>query len=221
MIPPPIISAVPAYTSGVISVSVSGLDPVRVFYTIEPLQDGEVNWLEATDIKNGQVTISGLSDYTWYNLIAVYSTSLAVDSLPSNLARVRPVPYKPYYSVDIMRYDQKDYVLGRGTVFRMRLEAKIPRNMPAEIFLYKRETFSGENLETRDVFMAVCKPGDLTRYPAVNPGTGSPLFRLNYVDMAERSMDLVSDIYEGIHEDVQQLTTALDEIREFSIAEEA
>lgn len=222
MIPPPVITASALDVPGAIRVVVTpATDPVRIFYAMEPMQTGQASWIGIQGIKNGEVTLYDLPLYAWLNFVAVYADDTTVNSFPSNIARARALPYLPLYSIDLMRYDQKYYVDGRGTVYRMRLEAKLPKNMPAEIFLYKREPFSGEDLTARDVFMSVCKPGDLTRYPKDAPGTGSPYFRLNYVDFMERCPDLAADIYEGVHLDVEELVKTLNSLKNLSVEEDA
>ena len=219
-LPSPAITVAPTGNTGEIAIGIGGVGvPMQVFYAIDKLNVVDPWTVGPTFNGPGFYLIKGLNDYQWYDFLVMALRTGDPASLPSNIGKVQPLPYLPYFSVELYRQDQPDPVDGRTYLFRTRIESRLPKNMAQEIFLYRRESFSGTQVLARDVFVAVCKIGDLTLYPANTPVAGSPYFRLSYVDFKERSEDAPFVIWDAIYEDVAELVKVLGIDRDYASGE--
>lgn len=214
--PAPTISTAATGRSGEIAIGIGSLhDTVGIYYAVDGLTTVG-NWIEGPKFTGpGFFSIQGLNDYEWYSFMAVLEHNRQPISPASNISKVLPLPQIPYYSVELYTQQQVTLVEGRTFSFRVRIEARLPHNMPQEIFLYRRESFSPTEVVSRDVFTAVCKIGDLQRYPAGSPDAGSPYFRLNYVDFMERDQDGPALLFDAIHDDVDELVKALEDYAKY------
>ena len=188
-------------------------------------------WLDdpaADTIKTSSITLpgpgthlcGGFADGLWTALVGCFVDHDGnLQSAPSELQKVQTYGAVPRYRIDLRRQDQTGNVDGRTFAFRFRVEAMNPIGLPAEIFLYERQPFQTAGSQVRDVFRAVCKTGDLTEFPAGQPGPDSPLFRLSYIDLIERHADYVEETWEAVLDDVGMLLDSLEIWRRVEVAE--
>lgn len=142
----------------------------------------------------------------WQMVVAVTSGGEV-----SNLVRLYPRQQEPHYYFDVIRHSIQEYVVGRTPAYRMRIEVKNPINITTKVFLYRREVFRSLHGEERDVFLAVCKPGDLEMFPEDDVGdTVPPFFRLDAVDLVEDNIFNLEASWEAIRNDLRELVLALE-----------
>jgi hypothetical protein len=122
-------------------------------------------------------------------------------------------------SISIRKSPISQYVEGRTQGYRVRLEVCEARLIPAEIFVHQRRpatTISGSPI---DEFSNVASPADLEEYPAFEPDDTSAFFRLSYVDLVFRSLDLLNKAVDDIMDDIRCLVESLEQIDELSSEE--
>jgi hypothetical protein len=192
------------------------LRPVQLLYQVDDLIDGGEWQVGEKFPVPGLYRVSGFNDFTWYNFTAIHvNNGGSAISPPADAVKSRPEFQLPNISVDLVREDSIQYVAGRTNGFRSRIQAYPLRGITEAIFLYRRETFGHSD---RDVFVAVCKPGDIDEYPEGAP-TVSTYFRLNYVDLVDRAYVHRDENWGAITEDVDELVTALGLQAEYSTEE--
>lgn len=98
------------------------------------------------------------------------------------------------------------YVDGRTQGYRVRVDVVEANLMDPEIFVYQR--FSDTTPAT-DEFSNVASPADLEEYPTNTPATGGQFFRLSYVDLVYRNMDLLQQSLTDLQNDVRSLVESL------------
>jgi hypothetical protein len=84
--------------------------------------------------------------------------------------------------------------------------------LDGKVFVYQRfPTVPGET-SPDDRFVNVASVADLKDYPADNPNTESPFFRLISIDLVFRSVDLLNRTWESIVEDLRALISNLNKL---------
>lgn len=157
----------------------------------------------------GLYRLSGFENFVWYTLTALHVDGAGTPLSPAAApVKSRPEFPLPSRAVDIVQEISQEHVIGRTNAFRSKITAWPVRGMPGAIFLYRRELF-GSGSNTRDVFEAVCKPGDLTKYPAGDVGD-DPYYRLDYVDLTGRAYDHRDENWDALLDDVNELVRALE-----------
>jgi hypothetical protein len=208
--PAPTLHVEPSGGMGEFFVRVEGeLRPVQLLYQPDQLDQGG-EWITGPRLElPGLYRISGFNNFNWYVLTALHVNK---DGAPISAAarpvKSRPEFQLPTYSLDLVRENSLIDVAGRTNAYRSRIKAWPVRGFTdGAIFLYRRELF-GTGANTRDVFIAVCKPGDLD-YPVGDVGDG-PYYRLDYVDLIERNADWRTENWATICDDVDELIDALE-----------
>lgn len=208
----PTLDAVRVGVSGQVRLDIAAdtENSVIVYYQADQLDAGG-SWASIAYDSTGSKLVTGLTDGQWYTFYAVMTDGTET-SPPSDSVKVRPMNVAPYYSIELARESLEEYVEGRTTAYRLKVQAVDPVNMPTEVFLYRRELFSALTTDIRDVFLAVCKPGDLEQFPAGAPldGQEPPFFRLSYVDLVDPHIDLMEELWDAIQNDVVELVSALE-----------
>jgi len=176
---------------------------VRLLYALDDGVSGVDTWSYVEFDGPGTQLLSDLTDGAWYALQAVVTDTEA--SLPSNLVRAQPRDGTSYYGVDLARGAVEEYTDGHTTGYRMQVTAT-GVNLPDEVFLYQREPFPLSSV-TRDVMIAVCRPGDLEEFPADAPVDGQepPFFRLAALDFYHPCLDELEETWESLVADVNDL----------------
>ena len=107
---------------------------------------------------------------------------------------------------------QKRFVINATDGFRLKVEAKNPCLMEAEIFRYYRypaaQIYGGKIL---DEFTGVCSWADMVELPkdAPIPGTSPAAFRLSYFDVVVRTQALAYEVWELVKKDVDHLVQTM------------
>jgi len=194
---------------------VTGL--AEVYMAVDNLA-GDCTWVKVLDgVDSGNYVIDNLLEGVWYAFTMVDDSGLA-----DLMLKARPLSTRPYYSVDLLREGSTTHVEGRTIAYRLRVSAINPVNMPAAIFLYERQPFTTyrEDEPYRDVFVAVCSPGDLEEYPeGAPPDTEPKFYRLDQVDLDFRSIIAVDEAFQALNNDVKELVYALQALRDLERAE--
>lgn len=205
--PAPTLYVEPTGGLGELFIRIEGeLRPVRLYYVQDDIVQGG-NWSSHLLPLPGLYRLSGFQNEAWYTLLAQHENNEGRAISPTSLpVKSRPELIPDQRLISLVREDSIMYVAGRTTVFRLRVRAWAVRGVSAAIFLYRRELFgSGE----RDVFVAVCKPGDLDEYPESAPGD-TAYFRRDTVDLYERADAHREETWQAIVDDTQELMDALE-----------
>lgn len=107
------------------------------------------------------------------------------------------------------------YVDGRTQGYRFRLEVIEAANIPAEIFVYQRKPGTLPGAAPIDEFSNVASPADLEESPVGAPGPDAPFFRLTYVELIFRNLDLAEEAIEDLENDIRCLIESLDQMDHF------
>jgi hypothetical protein len=169
--------------------------PVRVFYSLDALNEEQTYEPAATLTAPGTAEISDLIPGAWYRLVLL---DASMDQAVSFLAQV---PSGVQFSIDILRESIKasNVIAGRSTCFRLRITAANPVGLPdAGVFLYWNPGAAAAPL-----FQAVCKPNALEEY--FLDGTDVGPIRKTYVDIIEMNRDLLEEDWAIILSDVNSL----------------
>lgn len=102
------------------------------------------------------------------------------------------------------------YVEGRTQGYRIRLDIIEAQLVAPEIFVYQRIEEPESEVSYRDVFSNVASPADIATYQVGAPATGQQFYRLSYVDLVFRSIDLLQQSLEDLQQDVAELISTLD-----------
>jgi len=152
---------------------------------------------------------------TWYDLFAVDS-----DGSVSNVVRHSLRPQQAHFGVDLVITRTEEDVPGRTIAYRVTIEATDARNFGNELFLFERQPYCADGTLSRDVLVAVCKPGDLEYYPTQEPSdTAKPYFRKSSVDLIFKSVSLLEETLNYIDQDVKLLLDGLEILRTTSPTE--
>ena len=219
--PAPTLHIEPTGGIGELFIRIEGeLRPVQLMYMIDDLVDGG-NWVPGPKFPlPGLYRVSGFADFIWYTFTALHVNSTDDPiSPPSNPVKSRPEFQIPTFAVDLVREDSVADVPGRTNAYRSRIQAWPVRGVSAAIFLYKRELF-GAGAASRDVFIAMCKPGDLTEYPEGDVGS-TPYYRLDYVDLIDRAADYRAEDWIALMSDAAELIDALELEVEYGVEDTA
>jgi hypothetical protein len=92
--------------------------------------------------------------------------------------------------------------------YRLEVTASSPQNMPAQIFIHQRHETGDPNLTTRDEFLHVAGPLDLTEL-STTPDIITGKFRKNTVNLMLPKADLYGKVKEEIQARVTGLCNAL------------
>lgn len=149
---------------------------------------------------------------TWLEYFAVSATGI------SDIEKVYTRTTTPHYGLTLSQESADSEVVLGTAAFRLKMTASNPVNMSEKVFLYQREPFSAVGSDYRDVFIAVCQPGDLAAYPEDAPQTGIefPFFRKSFVDLIERNGELLQETAQAIRSDVEALIRALEYARQLN-----
>lgn len=109
-------------------------------------------------------------------------------------------------SLTIQISEIAEYVIGRTQGYRVRVEVTEAQLMPPEVFVYQR---NGSTTPPSDDFSNVASPSDLEEYPITEPDTEGIFFRLSYVDLIYRNIDLLNQSVADIQSDIQSLLESL------------
>lgn len=216
--PAPTLHVEPTGGVGEFFVRVDGeLRPVVLLKQVDALGEGG-DWTPHTVFPvPGLYRVSGFENFIWYSFTALHADKDGNAISPAApVVKSRPEFELPSRSLDLVREDSQKYVPGRTNAFRSRIKAWSVRGITEAIFLYRRELF-GTGANTRDVFVAVCKPGDLD-YPIGDVGD-DPYYRLDYVDLVDRAYDHREENWEALMSDAQELVTALELYDEYHTGE--
>ena len=208
--PAPTLHVEPTGGLGELFIRVEGEQrPISILVTPDnPVEGGE--WVEHIRLPlPGLYRVSGFGNMIWYTITASHVNSGGIAISPAaQVVKSRPEFPLLQRAVDLISEDSQTYVEGRTNTFRGRIKAWPVRGMDdGAIFLYRRELF-GTGAATRDVFIAVCKPGDLD-YPVGDVGDDA-FYRLDYVDLIDRAFDHRNEVWSAITEDVDELMSALE-----------
>ena len=191
------------------------LRPIRLLYMVDDLEDG-ANWIPGALFPTpGLYRVGGFDDFVWYTFTVLQVNNAGDPTSPVALpVKSRSELNLPTFSIDLVRSDSLDFIAGRTNAFRSRIQAWAVRGVDPAIFLYKREAFS-TGAVTRDVFVAVCKPGDFAAFPVGDVGS-TAFYRLDYIDLIERAQDHREELWSAVLEDAQELASALELGAEYS-----
>ena len=112
-------------------------------------------------------------------------------------------------SLTIRKSEISEYVDGRTQGYSIRLEVLEARFIPAEIFVYQRKPGTLPGSTPIDVFSNVASPADLEEYAAGEPAADSAFFRLHYVDLVYRNLDLLHTSIDELIQDIRCLLESL------------
>lgn len=102
--------------------------------------------------------------------------------------------------------------------FRLRVEASDPEDTGADpaVFLYLRRPANPYNGDIGDIFQTIASPVDMAEYPVGEPNvdTPFPIFRLPYVELDLRSVDLAEDSWGIIVSEVDTLLKSLNRMED-------
>lgn len=112
----------------------------------------------------------------------------------------------PY--IELTREGIEQYVVGRTQGWRMVVTASLASGgLPNEIFVYQRVNIG---ITYSDQFVNVASPADIEEYPVGAPlNTEVPFYRLPYIDLVFRNVQLSNDAWNGIKQDVGELIRTL------------
>lgn len=113
--------------------------------------------------------------------------------------------------IELVPYFQKRFSVNYNHGYRIRIEARNPCNMDAEIFRYYRYPPDIETGQIVDEFTGVCSWVDMEELPKDQPReTDCPkACRRNYVDVVVDTETIASDLWEKVKEEVDQLVTTM------------
>jgi hypothetical protein len=187
-------------------VTVQGVGPMLLLYAIDT-GEGPLPFLPCAHLPaSGTYDVLAMPVGAWISLYAVHadpSDDTVKQSPPSNVVRVRASAL-PAFRLTVSKREQTEVVLGRTNAFGLTVQLVEGLGLSTKAFLYRRENF-GTTPGYRDVFLGVCKPGDLA-YPEDEPNvTTSPLFRSDVVSMLDRSPVAISEDWFTLLHDLDEL----------------
>ena len=95
---------------------------------------------------------------------------------------------------------------------RLKAWINLYQDMEPEIFVYQRYPALPGEAEPDDHFVNVASAADLADYPRTHPVGTVPFFRLSYIDVLFRSVDLLNRSVTLIREDIAALVLNLDRL---------
>lgn len=120
--------------------------------------------------------------------------------------------------IELTRQGITQYVLGRTQGWRMVVTASnADGGLPNEIFVYQRVNLG---ITYSDQFVNVASPADIEEYPVGDPASSEvPFYRLPYVDLVFRNVQLSNDAWAGIKQDVGELIRTLEAFGNLEVQE--
>lgn len=113
------------------------------------------------------------------------------------------------YGITLRPSLPETYVSGRTTGYRLYVQAVDPKGLEKEIFVYQRKPVLYQNEIYKDDFSGVASPADMEEYQIGEPEEASkPFFRLDYVDLVFRNVDLLIEALQGLASDTAELIRA-------------
>jgi len=97
--------------------------------------------------------------------------------------------------------------------WRLQIWTAETENITPNIFVYQRKIAMPFEESSRDIFVNIAQPSDITEYPKNVPNDTFPFFRLPSMDIVLDDSKLVQETMDNIELDVEQLCTALDRIQ--------
>lgn len=98
--------------------------------------------------------------------------------------------------------------------FRLRVEVSDPCDAGTDphVFLFQRKPPNPYNDVVEDEWLGIASPVDMSEFPVGEPNetTAYPFFRLNYLEVDLRSVDVAHTVWKLIQEEVAVLIQALD-----------
>lgn len=202
----------PTGVTGQLKISVSGITAGAVIKYAHDSFGKTGTWFD------GDTIVDGTADYYINNLVNDLWYLITITGEDA-FARGRPFIAGSYYGITLMREEIESYIYGRTTGYRLRITASNAVNMTDKIFLYQRERFSSLDDTTRDILVAVCKPGDLYEYPEDAPVGDIWYFRKNVVDVVEASIDAIEEDWQALRNDTLELLRAMEKNKLLSVTE--
>ncbi len=113
--------------------------------------------------------------------------------------------------VELVPYFQKKFTINYTHGYRVRIEARNPCNMDAEIFRYYQYPPDAATGDTVDEFTGVCSWVDMEELPKDTPrSTDCPkACRKSYIDVVVDTETIASDLWQTVKEEVEQLITTM------------
>ena len=97
--------------------------------------------------------------------------------------------------------------------WRLQVWTSETENMTPSIFVYQRKPNMPYDESTRDIFVNIAQPADITEYPVDDPNDTFPFFRKACMDITIEDSKLVQDTMDNIGQDAEDLCKALDRIQ--------
>lgn len=201
-----------------VDVVTPGAMDVSFLYTPDVFGAPEIGeWQLLTTVQAPVSLHLTLPDDSWSLLqaVGVYAGQLEL----SPVQRVRPWSNDVFYRIDVAREAIGQYVVGRTTAYRLRMQAVNAQNLSDKVFLYQKVPADALSRELKDHFVAVCKPGDLETFPADSPDPAQvyPFYRLSAVDLVEENIFKLEETADAIVNDVRELLLALEANRRLKL----
>lgn len=114
-------------------------------------------------------------------------------------------------SITLRRREIAEYVEGRTQGYRVRFDVIEAVYVDANVFVYQHIPGATVGAVINE-FSNVASPTDLEEYPVDEPVPGGRFFRLSYVDLVFRNLDLLTQSAEDLVSDISTLVTSLDQI---------
>jgi len=151
---------------------------------------------------SGVVTPSAAN--TVFNPIQLVYTALSNDQLNQDFTGTRTTNF-----FRVVRSISQG-VPGTTQAFRMVATVTAADGIDLNLFVYQRLTLEPVTQTTGDVFIKVASPSDIEEYPVGNPNPNAsvPYYRLSQVDLIFRNVDLMTETWDAIVEDLQGLGRA-------------
>ena len=90
--------------------------------------------------------------------------------------------------------------------FRLKIwVSKTSANIPPQVFLFERLNDVPKQAVPLDCYSRVCTYADMLNYPATDPHTYSPYYRVYYIDRLYTSYNTLNTFWESIQTDVEAL----------------
>ena len=102
--------------------------------------------------------------------------------------------------------------LQQDGTWRLQAWTSETENITPNIFVYQRKPAVPYEESSRDVFVNIAQPADITEYPEDEPGTDFPFFRTSSMDIVINDSKLVQSTMDNIAVDISNLCEALDRI---------
>jgi len=105
-----------------------------------------------------------------------------------------------------------EYVEGRTQGYKLRLDVEEAHRVDSNIFVFQRRPATLPSGDPIDEFSNIASPSDLVEYPVGEPLLGGHFYRLDWVELVFRNLDLLEQSVLDLENDISELIQTLNQL---------